>query len=418
MTTPNAKAAAKPSLIASQVANSDYINVGNGNVAKTKQLSKPRSGVIGFGGRFTTLISGHTSCDARERVATVGAVTHVRLRFRNFIQNNTSANEVANLTSLASMTVKASVEYNGAYYRVFFRGSRLATIEPGGWILSDPVAVDIPANTTFFVRSRAVVASNQIPARQGYYASTEGYRYDGADIVDGTGTTNYTTGSGTAQFCVDAVLGNADSILVVGDSIVYGSGDSGLIQNPLPVAFGWPKRWTNGIIGCDVHGFPGGEVTQWIDNTLVPFSKGIIPGVAYDFAVLAFGANDCLTKTAGQIQASYTTAVQWMRSQGIVKVYAAKILPRTTSTDSWATEENQTPMTGFEPGGVRDVVNAWFVSSGLFNGVLDTCTPVANGSVWKASKTTDGAHPKSDSDGDPDAHGEIAAGLPSPLTLL
>lgn len=79
------------------------------------------------------------------------------------------------------------------------------------------------------------------------------------------------------------------------------------------------------------------------------------------------------------------------------------VMPKTTSTDSWATLANQSYATGCEPGGVRDQLNAWIKSQVgiLIDDIIDPNPYVesqtdhgkwiVNGSA--NYPTTDGTHP-------------------------
>lgn len=117
--------------------------------------------------------------------------------------------------------------------------------------------------------------------------------------------------------------------------------------------------------------------------------------LAFNRAVISFGANDCIYLTAEVVKNDIANCIKKFRSLGVQKIYVSLILPRTTSTDGWGTTQNQAPIAGFEIGGVRDLVNSWIVSScdGTSDGYIDTLSNVSTGFAWTPGTTSDGAHP-------------------------
>lgn len=100
--------------------------------------------------------------------------------------------------------------------------------------------------------------------------------------------------------------------------------------------------------------------------------------------------------TLANIQLWLRQIEQKMEAEGILNVGFHDVPPRTTSTDSWATEGNQTPATGFGSNGVVVNHNADLIS-GVFSS--DFSPPLArpivegaNGLVWVPGYTADGIH--------------------------
>jgi hypothetical protein len=113
------------------------------------------------------------------------------------------------------------------------------------------------------------------------------------------------------------------------------------------------------------------------------------------------GTNDI---SAGTSAAVTQTALQtqWgiAKQLGISRVDQMLIIPRTTSSDSWATAGNQTPVANFTSGAARDTLNTALtanVGSNGLDGVIDVPSALADTgtpSVWKSpGYTTDGVHP-------------------------
>jgi lysophospholipase L1-like esterase len=122
--------------------------------------------------------------------------------------------------------------------------------------------------------------------------------------------------------------------------------------------------------------------------------------------VMNHGTNDIveLGMTLETMQTRYLTAWAMLKARN-VQVYQCLIMPRTASTDSWATAANQTPITNFEDGGVRTQVNDWIKTQvGVtIDGYIDPNSAVEdpdNPGKWITNgspnyPTADGVHPTS-----------------------
>lgn len=204
------------------------------------------------------------------------------------------------------------------------------------------------------------------------------------------------------------------SVMYFGDSIAYGANDttapdslgsSGYIQRGLeavgPNSYPLPNF---------KYAFPGQELLQY---SLASIPRGMNLVQYMTHIIMQLGTNDIAVagQTAAQLEANITSFCTWAKS--IIgpygkppKIYVVKLLPRTTSTNSWATAANQTPVAGFTIGGARDQYNTWLstqVGLGLIDGVIDpntVCEDQVNHGVWVTNgtanyPTTDGIHPTS-----------------------
>jgi hypothetical protein len=94
-----------------------------------------------------------------------------------------------------------------------------------------------------------------------------------------------------------------------------------------------------------------------------------------------------------------------MHADGIQYIYQTTLTPRTTSTDDWATEANQTVYdSNFAPGGPRDQLNALIkaaVGMNFLTNFIDVAAQVQAGDnidIWLVNGTSgyctnDGLHP-------------------------
>ena len=165
--------------------------------------------------------------------------------------------------------------------------------------------------------------------------------------------------SGLTATCVLGVATNASaaSLAIVGDSLTSphgqcnGNGEKTLLGRAL-----------NGRCGSVHFGVnAGGAMYQKSTTTFsgcYAFLLLLASLGAISHAIIDLGTNDIAlySRTAAQVKADNEVIAATLRSYG-VKVTVMTLLPRTTSTDSFATEANQTPATGFESGGHADTYN-------------------------------------------------------------
>jgi hypothetical protein len=117
-------------------------------------------------------------------------------------------------------------------------------------------------------------------------------------------------------------------------------------------------------------------------------------------AICDYGVNDfTFGKSVAQLQASLTIIWASLKASGM-KVYQSLILPRNSSTDSFATTANQTPINSAAN---NVTINNWIKAQvgTLIDGYLDTvsvCCSDSTSYLWEANGTAnyatlDGLHP-------------------------
>lgn len=294
-------------------------------------------------------------------------------------------------------------------------GQRVIAIAAGaGFTITDPIGLDFPANATAKVQYEARLTSGQAMIAQinnaGSSAPTESYRSTilstGQCGTAGAWSSTSRT-AGTPVGAPTAILGVPikpfPSVVGIGDSIQANRDDTT-----------GDASGNHGFLPRGLYaGGPGGVAVPYCNlsvsgEKVLTLNNG---GHAQRLTMLKYcshvvfnlGTNDIPDAlTLAQFQTRYTTA--WMSlSRYGVKIYQVKILPRTTSTDSWVTAANQSYVTGFAPGGLRDQLNAWFLTQvGVsIDGVIDTSQYVedqANLGKWKTDgstanlTTSDGLH--------------------------
>ncbi len=374
--------------------------------------------------------SNFTNCDTRVlcRNGPVAA-SNIRLVLGNFTITSGKEADFAN-----AVTARAAVEFwtgsagTFAIQGVTFNGVQSVVMDPkAGLVISDPIGVTIEPGTVFTVRTNAQVASGELfPAgglnHGGARLSDGPQSGDGGNMIRNTSATVvYTVGAITGttvqgfphMAVIGEVAGYSPAVVIYGDSIGFGSGDSVSTNAVSGNSSGWISR-----------GLWIGSVAN--DNRLIPHANMSVSGTNLGHigtvdalagidnqrrwamlnwathAVFQSGRNDI--SSGSSLATLQTTAIAaWKRAKSRgVKVAACKLMPSTTSTDAWATAANQTVTANFGIGGIRDQYNTWLdtkLADGTIDYVIDPNPYVedqANPSKWASSPaamTTDGVHP-------------------------
>jgi lysophospholipase L1-like esterase len=329
------------------------------------------------------------------------AATEIRFVYGNYTIGSGDI-DVAN-----SITVKASMEYPlGTYWPIHFPGedaNGYVTLRPGKFIVSDPICATLTVNSELWVNTLVAPVGGT-----GVYPVGGSISGSGGTISEWripATTTDYTVSapSGTNSqgpgYAPLAIIGRCVTDqpvwAIIGDSIPSGTGDSaymswGTGEN------GWARRSLNNIIPY-VFISRGSTLARDWPNRGSRYSAQLLNRCTH--ALVTFGTNDLTnSRTLAQIQADLTAIWQAQVDRGI-KVYQATILPNTTSTDSWATLANQTPVAS---NSVRTQLNDWIRTipaplSGIVE-IADIVESARNSGKWIVNgtanyPTADGTHP-------------------------
>jgi hypothetical protein len=337
-------------------------------------------------------------------------ISALQLVFQNFqIQSTSGGLETG---SGQPATVEASIEYPaGVCTRVKFGGSNQGSMpavsasgatSEVGVVFSDLTSISIPNGATFWIRQLfksptggagfwhgvrdSALGDILNIAGVGTYASNHPY-IDGTGSLTHNGATNYLPPL--------AIIGptNSASIIMAGDSIMYGQGDTavadsryGLIAHAMPT--------TTPFLNLSL---PGEKATGFL--THAPGRSQLFPYCSHmvtNLAINDFGASD----TPANVAAALTALAAAFPSR--VTKYLCTVTPRDTTTDSFATLANQTPLTKAS----RDTHNA-NIRGGLISGYagyFETEGPMVDGGAGASTgkwivngtanyPTTDGLHP-------------------------
>lgn len=275
-----------------------------------------------------------------------GGANQIQSRVQHFANANMNGFQLkyvnykgpAEDASGGSLTLFVSIEYPlGTFTRVTFGGSSSAVIASGSDVLSDPVAVSIPDGAMFREWTFATFSGVQA-----LYAVSSNYvdrfRIAASGLTDNTMSGNITGMSdGNFVYRAVAVIGmtNKPSVLILGDSrasgasgnLAYGTNDLG----PQAGAIGG----TFGYINLSVS---GAAMWQFRINST---SKLTSLANYCTHVIIAGHIND--------INGGDNAAACKANAEGLItkfatgkKAYVCTVEPYTTSSDSWATEANQT----------------------------------------------------------------------------
>lgn len=316
------------------------------------------------------------------------AMKDIRIVYANFYHGSSGQE----LTDVGTAAVRGSFELASGGGRLEPTWSGVAgyvSIPAGGIAVSDPIpGSSCEAFGDFFVHTLWTVAAGDGAPSASYYLNAsrnEGFLQNAtlATVENAfTGASSY--GSPTGLNCVGpiGILGTpvdgsqTECILALGDSLAYGSAE--------PTADG-DAYGNRGYIsrGCGEEGYyiwnlarPGGTIASMLVGNS-PVKLALFQDYATHL-LYELGENSL---SVGDVLADYESAVTaWKAAKAGIKVVGAKVLCKTTSTDSWATDGNQTvgtndqyvaTITPFKYRfNLRLTIDA-LISTGLLEGAID-----------------------------------------------
>lgn len=327
-------------------------------------------------------------------------LTTIRIVFSNFYNaNRNGGTPIPDSGRGAATSITASVEYPaGTFTQIKFSGSATGSIPDASVLFSDFFTVSIPSGAQFWVRlfttnSAGIIFNNWQNSFLG-----EQIEIAASGLTDKTmGGTVTNTGAAWSTPPL-AILGMTvnPSVIIVGDSIAAGQADtedSSASVNGFNGKVGTIARSLGNVPFLNLA-VSGEQAETWIADSTARDSviqKG-------SQLVVALGTNDIHapnSRTAAQVVADLGTvgALKWSSQ----KLFYASLLPRSTSTDSWATTTNQTTVDNSVRTTLNNTIRGVLAGS---NGTFDLASVFEtsqNSGIWLASPTPpytgDGVHP-------------------------
>ena len=320
-----------------------------------------------------------------------------------------------------------SLEYNNVVVPVEFhyRDNRSVTIVAGDDKIEtkyiSPLLFGVKKfsrDTDIIVKGRGTIsASGSIPVMDVYEEDSDDnqfFFYNSSTVtlssVDVTG--NFTTSTGILNSIPKGLSpwiigrptnGLSPSYLAIGDDLTVGTGDTSrgsLGRGSINASM------QNGDIDtfpCFNAGVSGVTSLEYVNGTRIFSVIAPLCNQAIDFS----GSEDIGTDGLTNLTTLQTrTEALWdsLKTSGISKIHRIGLPSRTTSTDDWATDVNQTAVTGWGTGEVAETFNSWLqtkVTDNTVDSYIDTrrvLSSLADETKWFSPKTfnSDGNYPNYD----------------------
>ncbi len=276
-----------------------------------------------------------------------GAISDLRIILSNWFYSQTTFRETA---GPSAFTIKMFVEYPaGTFTAATFSAAATVNVTAGNSVATDPVPVSIPAGARFWVRTvvTAITSGSLIPGWQiGGIPNIVGLS-DGVASGDlgNSGTINPSTtgnifGPTAIMGTVTGVGNSGRGFVLIGDSIVQGTGDtagigakggSGYLQRALDPLYPWIS------IAC-----PGGTIAGMLFATtrLSALLNSINIRGGFSHVITEHAVNDLKTsggRTVAQVEADHQTLytlIKGIRPSALI--YPVTQIPWATSaTSNW-----------------------------------------------------------------------------------
>lgn len=295
----------------------------------------------------------------------------------------------ANPVSSNPVTIKVAVDIGGTIYKVFFAGERNKLIEAGAVVISDPVGFPVAKGTLVKIRTYADAGiGNVIKANNTNYDTSGGGSVDSVDYAD-SGTI---TLKSAHIFSPNFLIGICDDpcLLVIGDSISEGyNGWQGFLA-------GWIRDHFGGKTANGYHVGLNANILQFSKNGLATnaIRNGSFAQTRQLFRFADVALIELGVVNMGAAGMTEETQQLWDDLDAIgLRVWQTTITPRSTSTDGWATIENQTASNLSSTTTFNEWVRTTPTPLTGYIEVANTVSSDVNSGIWKAGWTTDGLHP-------------------------
>ena len=374
----------------------------------SKNVPAPKRQIVCTRGAFPTLIEGsgsaYTRFESHIKVH-VGEQQCSGLRLHYAAMRSRDGED--STLSVADFSLQAALVYNNQFFPMSIGGSTTVAVNPAGLPVTNAAGLHIPANTELTIKTGAIVASAGLAIPGGLsqtvrtkkVASTAASsqifsRFDVSTPSGGADTT-----LGFFPLMVTGIPAKRHvAIAGWGDSLMAGVGD---VTNNSNGCMGWFERACHAVDGGS-RNIPFTNLSKSGDTTITYSADEAQARFAcLEYAthvIFGMGNNDIMSgRTLSQMQDSHLEAWAHAKLFGC-KVGAVTLTPRTTSTDSWATTANQTPVSNYTTAGIRGQFNAWLFAqraAGVLDFIIDINSVAAdttNPDVFKAGFSYDGTH--------------------------
>lgn len=278
------------------------------------------------------------------------ACCDLRMTIHNWLFSGSSA--FTDQDGAAALPVRAAFVINGIIYPATFGGKRDGAVDPGGYLTTDPLGVEVAAGATIYTLIYTSSTSWK-PNRISYTSSGSG---GFTAATDATATGSALPADGAAPLLAPALLtatptsGRQRSVAIVGDSIASGAGD-GYNGTAHPAASAALMRAGGGYLSRALRARTGtvqlaqpSDLAQNFRNLAKHFRRGTLLSAATD-AICEYGINDLgAGLTAAVVKQEMINAWTVLAARSL-RVWQPTLTPYSSSTNKWLTVAGQTPFT-------------------------------------------------------------------------
>lgn len=371
-----------------------------------KNNSAVKRQIVCTRGIFPTLIEGgtaNTRFESHLKVNT-GEQPCTSLQFHYAAMRSRDAED--SVLSISDFSLQSALVYNSQLFPMSIGGTTTTSVNPAALPVTNPAGVYIPANAELTIKTGAIVSllgyipgglSQTVRTKKVGSTDTASQIFSRFDINNNTGRVDTTLG--LFPVMVTGIPAKRHvAIAGWGDSLMAGVGD---VTNNSNGCMGWFEHACHAVDGAS-RNIPFTNLSKSGDMTStysVDEAQARFACLEYaTHVIFGMGNNDIMSgRTLAQMQDSHLEAWAHAKLFGC-KVGAVTLTPRTTSTDSWATVANQTPVSGYTTAGIRGQFNAWLFEQnalGNLDFIVDVNSVVAdttNPDVFKAGFSYDGTH--------------------------
>lgn len=393
----------------------------------------------GYSGCLPSPIAGR-AMNCRKLLRFPAAARNLRFAFANTFWIGEAGGYPTAGHTPGRITVRLAIEHQGIRYPLTVNGQRDIAIDALETVETDTVYIDVDAGSDLpLLMFVTPTNGGYFPVGTPYFAD-DGVTYT-IDEIDQTLNSDHFYSRwadvtyGPIAFGPIAVTGQAfDPAIatgVLGDSIGQGSADAVDVNSGM----GWAHRALTGGELLMINLSQQSEAAAISRHSRATYARWRWLDFV-DHVICEYGVNDLnLNPALATVQADLVRVWRRARDRGAV-VWQTTITPVTSSTDGWATIENQTVAAAYVLGGTRVQLNDWIrAGAPLINGVAaapgspnallaghplhplhdyiemaDTVESARNSCKWAVADgvlTDDGVHPR------PAGHARMAVAVPT-----
>lgn len=334
-------------------------------------------------------------------------VSGMRLAFSGMVVNSGAAESALGNEYGIEAALESSTP--AGYQILTFNGQPSGTVPDGGLLISDAAGFVLPRDTLLYARTSVTLASAALKFPRLALAWTAGSgdftssNAAAASQVAATGAMTNPAGGSTAlrglppYMVLGVPAAPCPAVAIFGDSIADGQGEQ---SGPSSLgSLGYIQRGLEAVNGMKIPYTAFSTASNRFQYDTPANGAGKRQVLKYfTHAIIALGGSDISGGASLAALQGYLTDMceEFRRITGPygkpLHLSVCKVLPRSSSSDAWASIAGQTVTANFGAGSVRDQYNAWLDTQAgrLFDAVIDAnvyAEDAANYGKWVVNGT-------------------------------